>query len=82
MLCIQRVLHRLRRARIGDEALVRRQWRMIPLADQRTVPPLLGEPEGRLKVVHEQAHGLAETGEGFGGFQAFEALAATVIFWL
>ena len=45
MLRVQRVLHRLRRARIGDEALVRRQRRMIPLADQPTFPLFLGEPE-------------------------------------
>ena len=73
MLCVQGVLHRLRRARIRDEALVWRQRRMVPLADQRAVPLLLGEPEGRLEVVHEQAHGLVEMRKGFGCLQAFEA---------
>ena len=42
MLRVQRVVQRLRRARIGDEALVRRQRCVIALADQRAFARLLG----------------------------------------
>ncbi len=56
---------------LADEDIVR--LILIPLADQRAIPPLLGEPEGWLEVVHEQAHGPVETRQGFGRFQPLEA---------
>ena len=76
MLGVQRILQRLRRARVGSETLVRRQRRMIPLPDQRAFPLLLGKLERWLEEVHKQAHGPIETRKGFRRREAFEASIA------
>ncbi len=73
MLCVQRILQCLRRARVGDEALVRRPRRMIPLADHRAVPLFPGKLERRLEEVHEQPHRAVDARQSLGGGQPFEA---------
>src|SRR3954447_20035626 len=68
--------HRLRRARVRQEPLAGRRWRMIALADPCALALLPGQLERGLEDVHEQPCRRVERGQSRRGRQPLQASIA------
>src|SRR3954447_15049908 len=68
--------HRLRRARVRQEPLAGRRWRMIALADPCALALLPGQLERGLEDVHEQPCRRVEPGQSRRGRQPLQASIA------